>query len=50
MKPLLVILMGSPADKEHARAIATAAERFGLTAEMRIGSAHRTPPTPTTSP
>jgi phosphoribosylaminoimidazole carboxylase PurE protein len=35
--------MGSPADKEHARAIATAAERFGLTAEMRIGSAHRTP-------
>lgn len=43
MKPLLVILMGSPADKEHARAIATAAERFGLSVEARVGSAHRTP-------
>ncbi|MEZ5258686.1 MAG: AIR carboxylase family protein [Ilumatobacteraceae bacterium] len=35
--------MGSPADKEHARAIASAAERFGLDVEQRIGSAHRTP-------
>ncbi len=43
MKPLLVILMGSPADREHARAIATAAERFGLSVEARVGSAHRTP-------
>ncbi len=42
MTPLLVILIGSAADKEHARAIATAAERFGLTVESRVGSAHRT--------
>ena len=41
--PLLVILMGSPGDREHGRAIATAAERLGLAVEMRIGSAHRTP-------
>jgi phosphoribosylaminoimidazole carboxylase PurE protein len=43
VKPLLVILMGSSADKEHARAIATAAERFGLQVEVRVGSAQRTP-------
>jgi 5-(carboxyamino)imidazole ribonucleotide mutase/phosphoribosylaminoimidazole-succinocarboxamide synthase len=42
-RPLVVILMGSPGDREHARAIATAAERFGLDVEIRIGSAHRTP-------
>ena len=42
-RPLLVILMGSPGDREHGRAIATAAERFGLDVETRIGSAHRTP-------
>jgi 5-(carboxyamino)imidazole ribonucleotide mutase len=41
--PLLVVLMGSPADKEHVRAIVTAAERFGLAVEVRVGSAHRTP-------
>ena len=40
---LLVILMGSPGDREHGRAIATAAERLGLDVETRIGSAHRTP-------
>ncbi len=43
MKPLLVVLIGSPADRDHARAIATAAERFGLAVETRVGSAHRTP-------
>lgn len=43
MTPLLVILMGSPADREHARAIATAAERFGLAVEARVASAQRTP-------
>ncbi|MEK7292596.1 MAG: AIR carboxylase family protein [Actinomycetota bacterium] len=43
MKPLVVILMGSPADIDHGRAIKQSAENLGLEVEMRIGSAHRTP-------
>lgn len=43
MKPLVVILMGSPADLDHSRAIKEAAEELGLDVEMRTGSAHRTP-------
>lgn len=43
MKPLLVILMGSPADTEHCEKIAKAAIALGVDTEMRVGSAHRTP-------
>jgi 5-(carboxyamino)imidazole ribonucleotide mutase len=43
MNPVVVILMGSPADREHARTITTAAERFGLAVEVRVASIHRTP-------
>ena len=43
MKPLLVILMGSPADLDHSKAIKKAGESLGLDVEMRTGSAHRTP-------
>ncbi len=43
MKPLVVILMGSPGDLEHCRAIEKAAVGLGLDVEMRTGSAHRTP-------
>ena len=42
-QPLVVILMGSPADREHANTIASAAKRFGLDVETRVSSAHRTP-------
>jgi 5-(carboxyamino)imidazole ribonucleotide mutase len=42
MKPLLVILMGSKSDLNHAGKIAEAARTFGLDTEMRIGSAHKT--------
>lgn len=43
MKPLVVILMGSPADLDHCRAIKQSTENLGLEVEMRTGSAHRTP-------
>ncbi len=43
MKPLVVVLMGSPADLDHSTAIKKAAENLGLDVEMRTGSAHRTP-------
>jgi len=43
MKPLVVILMGSPADMDHSRKIRESAENLGLDVETRIGSAHRTP-------
>ena len=42
MKPLLVILMGSPSDFPHAEKISEAAKSFGLDVEIRIGSAHKT--------
>ena len=42
-RTLLVILMGSPADRDHAAKVAATAARFGLTVETRIGSAHKTP-------
>ena len=41
-KPLVVILMGSKADIAHCQKIADAAVSFGLEAQMRIGSAHKT--------
>jgi 5-(carboxyamino)imidazole ribonucleotide mutase len=40
---LVVILMGSKADEEHARKIAEAAKLFGLQTVLRVGSAHKTP-------
>jgi phosphoribosylaminoimidazole carboxylase PurE protein len=43
MKPLLVILMGSPADTEHCHAIAKASRALNVETELRVGSAHRTP-------
>ncbi|MBZ0304241.1 MAG: AIR carboxylase family protein [Anaerolineae bacterium] len=43
MSSLVVILMGSGSDREHAEAIASALAKFGITAELRIGSAHKTP-------
>ena len=42
-RPLLAIVCGSPADAEHADAIAKAARGLGLDTEIRIASAHRTP-------
>ena len=42
-RTLLVILMGSPADRDHAAKVAATAARLGLTVETRIGSAHKTP-------
>ncbi len=42
-EPLVVILMGSKADLEHAQKIADACQQFGLKSVLRIGSAHKTP-------
>jgi 5-(carboxyamino)imidazole ribonucleotide mutase len=41
--PFVPILMGSPSDRPHAEAIADALDQLGIAAEMRIGSAHKTP-------
>ena len=41
-KPLVVILIGSKADWEHATKISEACKGFGLDAVIRIGSAHKT--------
>ena len=43
MAPLVVILMGSKADSEHCQAIADGLGKLGVAAEMRVGSAHKTP-------
>jgi 5-(carboxyamino)imidazole ribonucleotide mutase len=43
MPPLVVILMGSRSDTEHSQAIADSLAKFGITCEMRVGSAHKTP-------
>jgi phosphoribosylaminoimidazole carboxylase PurE protein len=40
---LVVILMGSKADEGHCEKIVEALRPFALTAETRIGSAHKTP-------
>ncbi len=42
-KPLVVILMGSKADLDHAQKIATACRPLGLETVLHIGSAHKTP-------
>lgn len=39
----VIIIMGSKADLEWSAQIAKAAQGFGLTAEMRIASAHKVP-------
>jgi len=41
--PLIVIVMGSMSDEPHARKIAEAASLYGIEAELRVGSAHKTP-------
>ncbi|MAS34039.1 MAG: 5-(carboxyamino)imidazole ribonucleotide mutase [Anaerolineaceae bacterium] len=43
MKPIVVILMGSKSDMSHAQAIADALAELGVAADLRIGSAHKTP-------
>ena len=42
-KPLVVILLGSGADREHGQQIAAACQEYGLATEIRVGSAHKTP-------
>ncbi|HEX5991731.1 MAG TPA: AIR carboxylase family protein, partial [Thermomicrobiales bacterium] len=39
--PQVVILLGSKSDMEHRAAIARGLDRFGVTHETRIASAHR---------
>ena len=43
VKPLLVILMGSAADRSHADKVEAVATSLGIEVEQRIGSAHKTP-------
>lgn len=42
MKPLLIVLMGSKSDNDHAEKIAAAARPLGMDVEIRVGSAHKT--------
>jgi 5-(carboxyamino)imidazole ribonucleotide mutase/phosphoribosylaminoimidazole-succinocarboxamide synthase len=42
-RPLVPILMGSRSDLEHAAKVKSALEGFGIEAEMRIASAHKSP-------
>ncbi len=42
-QPLVIILMGSKADRAHCQKIADAAKEFGIDVVMRVGSAHKTP-------
>ncbi|MEA3345215.1 MAG: AIR carboxylase family protein [Chloroflexota bacterium] len=41
MDPLVVIVMGSRSDLEHARQIQAALAEFDLTSELRVASAHK---------
>jgi 5-(carboxyamino)imidazole ribonucleotide mutase len=41
--PVLVILMGSAADRSHADKVEAVATSLGIDVEQRIGSAHKTP-------
>jgi phosphoribosylaminoimidazole carboxylase PurE protein len=43
MKSLVVILMGSRADMEHAQAIGKGLAELGIEYVLRVGSAHKTP-------
>jgi phosphoribosylaminoimidazole carboxylase PurE protein len=40
---LVVILMGSAADRDHAAKVAASVEGFGIAVVQRVGSAHKTP-------
>ena len=42
-KPLVVILMGSKADRDHCMKISDACGQYGLETVLRIASAHKTP-------
>ena len=42
MKPLVIILMGSSSDMDHAEKIASELKSFGIEYAIRIGSAHKT--------
>lgn len=42
-KPVMVVLMGSPADREHVAKITAVATAVGVDVEERVGSAHKTP-------
>jgi 5-(carboxyamino)imidazole ribonucleotide mutase len=43
MDSLVVILMGSRSDMEHAQQIAKTLEKLGIKCDLRIGSAHKVP-------
>jgi len=43
MEPVVVILMGSRSDMEHAKQIGAGLEKLSVSYELRIGSAHKTP-------
>ncbi len=43
MNAVVVILMGSRSDMDHAAKIVEGLSKYGLMAEVRIGSAHKTP-------
>jgi 5-(carboxyamino)imidazole ribonucleotide mutase len=43
VEALVVILMGSRSDLKHGQNIANALADFGITYEIRVGSAHKTP-------
>ncbi|MFZ0548715.1 MAG: AIR carboxylase family protein [Candidatus Promineifilaceae bacterium] len=43
MNAVVVILMGSRSDMNHAASIVEALGEYGITADLRIGSAHKTP-------
>jgi 5-(carboxyamino)imidazole ribonucleotide mutase len=40
---IVPILMGSKSDQKHAQTIVNALEKFGITAQIRVASAHKTP-------
>lgn len=43
METIVPIIMGSRADLSHAQTIASALSALGISSELRIGSAHKTP-------
>src|SRR5829696_2609324 len=43
MTSIVPILMGSKSDQKHAEKIISALERFGIRAQIRVASAHKTP-------
>ncbi len=43
MTAIVPILMGSKSDQKHAEKIINALEKFGIAAQIRVASAHKTP-------